>query len=160
MNRHHGIQRHLDQTLKVAHPENPNMVPNTEFLFARGTLDTDSRVTPNSLFEHEMDDTSMFLTPMERVVTLRKRNGRIVEAPEYLQARLAYLRGINALQVEQMKTDDFVNQEDVFPNGAFRNALIARYLDQEDLISETVNRELQFVQRAGAAQGFTGDFRR
>lgn len=59
-----------------------------------------------------------------------------------------------------MKTDDFVNQEDVFPNGAFRNALIARYLDQTDMVSETLNRELQYVQRAGAARGFTGDFRR
>ena len=151
MSFHHGVQRYIDRSLRVAHPESIHTIPDN-FIFSQNLLDTDSRVTPNSLFEHQLDDTSVFMTPQEKIVSMRKRNGKIAESPEYLQGRLAYLREINKLVNTAREFDSFVDQQDIFPNGPFRNAIYAKYLAGQERIADAQLQEGMYLERnAGRA---------
>ena len=146
MNKHHGVHRYIDRTLRVAHPESMHTVPDN-FIQGKFLLDTDSRVTPNSLFEHQLDDTSMFYHPQERIVSMRERNGQIVEAPKYLRARLQKLRDINKYINYVREFDDYVDQFDAFPNGPFRDALYAQHLENQEKIMEAMIREARYINR-------------
>ena len=88
-------------------------------------LDTRSRVTPNSNFEHELDDTSMLINDRNKQVDMREQNGTVADPPYYVKPKLEYLRKIAQLQEEQNKFPKAA----VFPNGFYRNILNEQTLD-------------------------------
>ena len=128
MKKHIGRQKYLDKTIKVAFPENPNTIPSGTFNFKRRKLDTDSRVTPNSLLEHELDSTSMYLNPREKVYQLRVRNGKIKDPPFYLKDKIELLKAIGKLQDSQTQFPNIA----VFPNGYFRQMALEEMLARQE----------------------------
>ena len=152
MSSFHGINSHLDQSIRVAHPESIHTIPHP-FFSDRKILDTSARVTPNSLFEHQLDDTSMFYTPIEKIVTARK-GGRIEDPPPYLLGRLEYLRQINKIVNKTKPSLKFIDSENIFPNGPFRDAVIARRFETQDRVRASIESEGErFAQQlAGSGQ--------